>query len=442
MNPMLAAVASALLLVQGGAKVDIRDVAPEQYPQVSAIVRVIDDQGRAVPGLGAAEFRVEEDGQPVAILDVRPSFRDGGSLAVALLIDTSFSMAGAPLEGAKAAAGAFLERLTPDDRVAVVTFGLPPKELVPFGPPGAVTGIEALSATGYTGLYDAVNLGVAELAAVPASARAVVVLTDGADDGSDLQLETLRHAVAVAGIPIDVVAFSSPEFDPGPARDLAAASGGSYRETADPSELATLYRQIADELVAEYRITYRSEAAPGPHRLRISVSAPTVEASAERVFQAIGPGGPATTVEKSRSGVSLPIVPLAMVALAVLAVAGGIASVVLKRRRPWTPAVGVAGAPRAEGSGLVLEGPGVSVTVARGSMYIGRDPSAQVIVDDPSVSRTHARLDLRGDDLWVEDLGSANGTLINGVAVTRAVLRPGDVLEVGDLRLRLTGALR
>lgn len=441
MNLPVAALSAALLLVQGSGKVEIRDVAPEQFPKVSAVVRVIDDQGRAVPGLAATDLRVEEDGRPVTDFEVRPSFREGGSLAVVLLIDTSFSMAGAPLEGAKAAAREFVARLSPDDRVAVITFGLPPVERVPFGPPTAVTGLDALTASGFTGLYDAVNLGVTRLASAEATARAVVVLTDGGDDGSDLKFETLRQAVAGAGIPINAVAFVSPEFNAGPARELAAVSGGTYRETANPSELAAMYRQIADELVAEYRITYRSEAPSGAHRLRITVETPTAQGSAEQAFRAAGRGGEAAG-DRARSGGSVPVLPLVLVALAILAAAGATASAMTKKRRPWAPSPGMTTPSDAPGSGLVLEGPGVSIPVVRGSMYIGRDPSAQVIVDDPTVSRNHTRLELGGDGLWVEDLGSANGTLINGVAITRGLLRPGDVLEVGDLRLRLTEELR
>ncbi len=54
MTLLAALVSAAVLLGQGTATVEIRDVAPEKYPQVSAVVRVVDDRGRAVPGLGPA----------------------------------------------------------------------------------------------------------------------------------------------------------------------------------------------------------------------------------------------------------------------------------------------------------------------------------------------------------------------------------------------------
>lgn len=63
---------------------------------------------------------------------------------------------------------------------------------------------------------------------------------------------------------------------------------------------------------------------------------------------------------------------------------------------------------------------------------IGRAAQADFIFDAPLVSRLHCRLtaDASGQ-LVMEDLGSTNGTMVNGVPTARAVLRAGDVLGVG-----------
>jgi multidrug resistance efflux pump len=66
---------------------------------------------------------------------------------------------------------------------------------------------------------------------------------------------------------------------------------------------------------------------------------------------------------------------------------------------------------------------------------IGRSPKAQVILDDSSVSRKHCCLVRRGDALWVQDLGSANGTQVNNEEIERAQVRSGDSLMVGRVRL-------
>lgn len=434
------ALAGALLLTQSSGGLEIRDVVPERYPVVSAVVRVLDDRGRAVPGLGTGDFRVTEDGKPVADLEVRPSFRDGGSLAVVLVLDTSFSMRGEPLDGAKAAARSFLDRLGPDDRVALVTFGRPPVERATFGAPSALTGIDELGAAGYTALYDAINLAVARLASETAKARAIVVLTDGGDDGSSLGFDAVRQVVAAAGLPVHAVGFISPEFVASPMQELALASRGSYRETGDPGELAALYRNIADELVAEYRVSYRSSAPTGPHRLQIVATTAGVDRSAERAFDVVA-GTPATTVPVAVDDDGDPALALllALVALGVVAVVGGLVAGARRgRSRPPPPAPGSSpAASPVPHVGPFLEGAGVSIPLTAGSVLIGRDPAAQVIVDDPTVSRYHAKLQVGPDGIWVEDLGSSNGTLLNGVRVERGLVRAGDALDIGDLHLVL-----
>jgi pSer/pThr/pTyr-binding forkhead associated (FHA) protein len=63
---------------------------------------------------------------------------------------------------------------------------------------------------------------------------------------------------------------------------------------------------------------------------------------------------------------------------------------------------------------------------------VGRAPRADFVVDAPLVSRIHCRLRIDGDNcLDVEDLGSTNGTFVNGRKVRKAELRAGDTLKVG-----------
>lgn len=69
------------------------------------------------------------------------------------------------------------------------------------------------------------------------------------------------------------------------------------------------------------------------------------------------------------------------------------------------------------------------------TLLVGRHPKCEIVLDHPTVSRRHAQL--RFDDgVWVlHDLGSMNGTSVNGVPVTRCQLRPGDRLALGEHRL-------
>jgi diguanylate cyclase (GGDEF)-like protein len=82
----------------------------------------------------------------------------------------------------------------------------------------------------------------------------------------------------------------------------------------------------------------------------------------------------------------------------------------------------------------VLDGitAGAVYAVARKTTVIGRNKDANVPIQDTGVSRRHARVIIDGDGNYVvEDLGSKNGTQLNDVSVRRAVLRSGDLLQLG-----------
>ena len=69
---------------------------------------------------------------------------------------------------------------------------------------------------------------------------------------------------------------------------------------------------------------------------------------------------------------------------------------------------------------------------------IGRSAGAQFIVEAPLVSRLHCQLTATEDVLLVKDLGSTNGTFVNGKRVKTAELKQGDRLSVGRLELTVS----
>lgn len=91
-------------------------------------------------------------------------------------------------------------------------------------------------------------------------------------------------------------------------------------------------------------------------------------------------------------------------------------------------------------SQVYLEYLGDSIELPIGETVVGRDVGCMLRFNDPAVSRRHLRFIRREDELFVEDLQSANGTLLNGRRVTSAIrLREGDVIHVGtrELTIRL-----
>ena len=68
-------------------------------------------------------------------------------------------------------------------------------------------------------------------------------------------------------------------------------------------------------------------------------------------------------------------------------------------------------------------------------MTIGRSPDAGVFLDDVTVSRNHALLVRRRDGLYLDDLGSLNGTYVNRRRIESHKLQHGDELQVGKYKL-------
>ncbi|MFD2092522.1 FhaA domain-containing protein [Blastococcus deserti] len=80
---------------------------------------------------------------------------------------------------------------------------------------------------------------------------------------------------------------------------------------------------------------------------------------------------------------------------------------------------------------LVVDGPGTRHELSTGRNVIGRGTEADIRLPDTGVSRKHVDVVLDGGTATVEDLGSTNGTLVNGRRVTRQALADGDVIRIG-----------
>jgi pSer/pThr/pTyr-binding forkhead associated (FHA) protein len=92
-----------------------------------------------------------------------------------------------------------------------------------------------------------------------------------------------------------------------------------------------------------------------------------------------------------------------------------------------------------EGATLVIRSgggrSGEAFNVGGERMTIGRSPEAEIFLDDVTVSRNHALLVRRRDGLYIDDLGSLNGTYVNRRRIESHRLQNGDELQVGKYKL-------
>lgn len=93
--------------------------------------------------------------------------------------------------------------------------------------------------------------------------------------------------------------------------------------------------------------------------------------------------------------------------------------------------------PQRAGKLIFLDGPrkGETVLLSRRLLSIGALPDNDIVVPSQTVSRYHAQIHWRGREVEIRDVGSSNGTFVNGAGIHLCPLEPGDKLRIGDVEL-------
>ena len=243
--------------------------------------------------LTAAGVTVTENGGPVSGLAVVPP--GGAATGAILLIDASNSMQGPPLQGAMAAARAFLKERKANMPVSVVVFGPDDTVLAEFTTDTnelASSVAETPATSEGTHIYDAL-IEATELVASQGLRRAtVVLLSDGTDVGSEASRAEALTALAATSVRVYSVGLRSSQYDPATLQSVARRSGGRYAEAAQPAELAAIFTEIGTDLASEYELTYRSLLPPRVDaNVSVTVGGQTAKASYTTPALAITSGG-------------------------------------------------------------------------------------------------------------------------------------------------------
>ena len=247
--------------------------------RIAAVVR--DQKGRFVQDLTVRDFEVLDGTQTRAITDLQV---DLAGLSVAVLFDVSGSMEG-HLPSAREAAMHVLSWLDiTRDETAIFTFDTHLDERVPF-----TTGLRRLPESmthvvpyGATSLNDAIAQTARRVGEREGRRRAVIVLTDGADNASHLKPEEVSALASSIDVPVYIFgivpSIDNPSSDTstrsvesaafaGPLADLATWTGGHVFVASTPGQRSIAARQIIDELRHQYLIAFESSGRPGWHPL-------------------------------------------------------------------------------------------------------------------------------------------------------------------------------
>ena len=269
---------------------EITSIDTMEYPTVTLSVPIIDEAGQTVGGLTAQDFVVEQNGRAAAIESVDVALNTDVGAGVVVVIDISGSMAGPPIEAAKAAAISFVGSLSPSDLVAVVAFSESVQLVQPFtaDKQAATAVIQGLNVFGDTALFEAANQSLEFALQSGLPRQAVVLLSDGANDdpngGPAPELVVAR--AAELAIPIFAVALGA-GGDATFTQQLADASGGAAYTASTPDELSGLYDAMAQRLNNEYIVRYRAPAGVGEQTISVRVEANGAEYVAETTIDVL-----------------------------------------------------------------------------------------------------------------------------------------------------------
>lgn len=86
---------------------------------------------------------------------------------------------------------------------------------------------------------------------------------------------------------------------------------------------------------------------------------------------------------------------------------------------------------------VIKKGPnsGARYRLEQGKILLGRDPQSDIFLNDITVSRKHAEINITPTKATVQDMGSLNGTYVNNSRIEQLVLKNGDVLQIGKFKL-------
>jgi Ca-activated chloride channel family protein len=279
-------VAASVVVLMGGA------VAPSaQQPTFSAkreAVRVdvlVTDRSKVVTGLGASDFEVRDNGVPQTVELV--SFQQI-PLNVFLAFDVSSSVSGERLMHLQNAGHALLDRLTKDDRSALLTFSH--TVLLREGLTGATARVrQALTDVqpfGDTSLVDGAYAAIM-LDPLDGGRNLLLVFSDGLDTASWLTPERVLDSAKRSEFVVYGVSSRGPE-DSKFLEDLTELTGGTTLKIESTRDLSATFLKILDEFRQRYLISYSPTGVPagGWHRLDVRVKGRRVTVKSRAGYQA------------------------------------------------------------------------------------------------------------------------------------------------------------
>ncbi|MBW2294756.1 MAG: FHA domain-containing protein [Deltaproteobacteria bacterium] len=406
-------------------RVYLDEIVPRkgENPAIQLYLRAESSSGRAVTRPDPSRFSIRDNGTPIEPAEIEITTIGQARLGTAavLILDSSRSMRGQPFDRAKQAALAQLDQMGELDEVGVVSFNDEVEVVGDFGTPRETLRerIAALSVQKKTlakRVWDAVDRG---LELIDGSREAlpqrifIIVFSDGRDSGSDASPSSLLDAAAGdpnrARIPIFSVGFMG--------FGSAGLAGLDRLSQGTGAAMYPLHSQVKLDDVMDKILSRMTQSLVVSYPAQFDGERHTVEVRVDAALDSRQTGYPAADDDSWRWAAA--VIPLLLI--------GGLLAATIRMRNL-----------RPSGELVIASGSQADrrFALARRRVDIGALDDNDIVLNNASVSRHHARLTFEPRGTQLEDLSSKNGTFINDRRIySKGSIRPGDRIRVGNIEL-------
>lgn len=473
----LASSALALALVApaaahaAGAQLAIQQVEVKKHSglvndslKAKAYVNVISNSGSPIQGLSPDLFKVYEGGSKESerIVSVQTLEAAQSGASIVLVVQASGAWMGIQEEVKKAVA-AFINGLGDKDQVAVVDYAEAAETISPFSADkGDVAGKAGkIKADGksyllYDGLAQALSLYAS--AAAPGKggdkgagllpvAKAIIVISDGRDNGSATDVQKVISDAVKRKIPIHGVGHTELDADSlKNLEEIARATGGTYKAAPAVDDISKSLTVIKDYINKMYVIEWKTDLEHDGKDHKVEIAMENESGASLRG---------SVTVRTPDFFNWKKAVLITVIILLVLVIAVVIYAVTRPKPPPprFCPVCKREQVPEWEICLFCLKAAKAKLQVQKGAqkgkvyplvgkiVSIGSGPETNIRLMDGAISGKHAGVAIDGDKFEIVDLGSKNGVLVNGKKTARRFLRNGDVVTLGMTELKFESSV-
>jgi|GEM_PF-749207 len=465
---------SPTLALAAGAQISIQQVEVKKHEGLvsdsltsRAFVNVVGASGSPIQGLAPDLFKVYEGGSTDSRKILRVETLEAAQTGASIVIVIQASGSWGPIqEDIKKAVSAFVNGLGEKDHVAVVTYAGQPEILAPFSAEkGEVAGkVSKLNANGesyllYDGLSQAIQLYASAAAPGKGSAsvqgsllpiaKAIILLSDGRDNGSATGVETVISEAVKRKIPIHVIGHSELGGDSLPnIQDIARRTGGAYKDAPSNDDISKSLTSIKDYIYKMYVVEWATGLDHDGKQHKIDIAMEN---------EGGGPGLRGSVVVNTPDFFNWKKAALITVIILLLMI---IAAAIWVFTRPKPPPPRFCAVCKREQMPdweiclFCLKAAKARMLVQKGAqkgkvyplvgkiVSIGSGPETNIRLMDGSVSGKHAGVAIDDSKFEIVDLGSKNGVLVNGKKTPRRFLRNGDIVTLGATELKFESTVQ